>query len=100
MRLDQGVATQPVPLRGIFLLQCGAELAVRRCSPRAAFCELLPHWSGARLSREVLEHLGFQTQFEHCLAIANQVPVYHLQRPFDFSRLGEVTELVISQLTG
>lgn len=71
MGLDQGVATQPVPLRGIFLLQCGAELAVRRCSPRAAFCELLPHWSGARLSREVLEHLGFQTQFEYCLAIAN-----------------------------
>jgi hypothetical protein len=59
-----------------------------------ALLALLPHWYCARFGPQVLQNLGFDTQFLQCVNLVKHVPIYHLKRPRSLDALFEVGQLV------
>lgn len=73
-------ATEPSCLQGIFILEEGKFDGFHRFEPQQAFLELMPNWYGARFGHDLLDALGRQLHFMQCAQLANQVPVYLLNR--------------------
>jgi hypothetical protein len=93
-RLNVGFADAPVPLKGIFALEPGPELAVVPLQPRQALTALMPHWYGARFGIKLLQALGLSTHFLQCAELARKIPVWCLRRPNDLAALPEVVRQV------
>jgi hypothetical protein len=98
-RLDRahaGVAmtTDPHPLRALYVLSDGPEIAVSPLPPREAFMALVRgsfqlHLDDKERSRELFERIG---------ALQQAVPTRCLTYPREFSRLGDVREAVLADV--
>jgi len=89
----------PIPIKAVFLLQFDDELTqpqTIRLSEKEALLKLQPHWYGSLFSGELLPLFGKRRLFEECAALAKNIPLYELSRPFDMGRLDESVELIQS----
>ena len=85
------VDSSPVPLRVIFLLEWGEPALVKIDGLNA-----LKSFVGAATFRpQLIEQMGLVAEhWAQCLRLLQQVPVFILRRPRDFTRLGEALALL------
>lgn len=91
LRPADRLGPRPIPLRRIYLLEEGPMPSVDRVRGAESFAALVaqtyaPRFLGA--SATTPQH------FNQCHRLANQVPVYRLTRPKEFSRMNEWLEAV------
>lgn len=93
-RPGNGLATEPVFLKRIYLLGKHTKPIIEPIGGTQALWQLLPHWYCARFGPQVLGNLGLDTQFLQCVDLVQQVPIFHLKRPRALDGLSEVGQLV------
>ena len=96
--LQTGFTLAPVPLKRIFILDTGPELAIEPLHSSKTLLGLLPHWYGARFGIELLQTLGLEAHFLQCADLASNVSVFRLVRPDNLSRLSTIIRLVEDNL--
>jgi len=88
------LATEPEPLRALYLLDSGPDIEIAPLSGREAFLALV------RASFQL--HLGdrerSQGLFETIGAVADAIPVRRLSYPREWDRLGDVREAVLADI--
>lgn len=97
--IDAGFVDHPVPLRALYLLGRGPEVALQKLSPREALQRIIPHWYGSLFGGELLPVLGIERQFWECTALVERVPVYLLKRPPALERLPELCQVIECSLS-
>lgn len=89
-RVAQGFEAHSVPLRALFVLETGENLALRRFTPAQALIQLVQQTYCQNL-RDPAEAAA---QFQKCGALVQTLPVFGLQRPKDLSKLSDVAAFV------
>ena len=87
-------ASNPVPLRRIFLIFGGEKPEISKIEPQKALVGLLPHWYGARFGEELLDACGRDTHLLQCGDIVRKVPVFVLKRQRTIETLPELALMV------
>jgi dephospho-CoA kinase len=83
-------------VKGIFSLGFDEDISVRRVRPRDSFSKLLRH---SYLPKSLIKSMGAQKgHFRRCVRLSREVPMYHLNRPEDYSLSNEVLGLIESTL--
>ena len=93
-RLRTGFAQKPLILTHIFVLDYGPTVEIAQLTPQKSWKEIMPHWYGARFGENILKHLGLAAHFQQCMALSNNVSIYHLKRPRDLSKLKQFAEMI------
>ncbi|HEC61985.1 MAG TPA: hypothetical protein ENI27_06985 [bacterium] len=88
-RLEKGFVKVPMPLSRIYLLSAETDFQFTRLTPQAAVIELVRH---SYPTRWVLP--GDAAHFQQCIKLANEVPIYRINRPFPISKLSEWAQLI------
>ncbi len=81
--------TVPLPLQALYFLGVGEELAVHPVAPAAGPIELIPHSAPTRWQRP-----GDGQHLMQCARLAQQIPMFDLQRPRDLTRLEDSARFV------
>jgi hypothetical protein len=82
---------------GIFSIGFDKSISVRRTTPKESFSKLVRH---SYLPKNLIKCLGAQKRhFHQCVRLSREVPMYHLNRPKDYSSSNEVLGLIESTLT-
>ncbi len=88
---------ESLPLRAIFVLSEGTELRISQLIPQETIKHLISNTYMARFSSDWQRGIA-ATNLQQCAAIANQIPVYLLERPRDISALEDVALAVEEQV--
>ncbi|WP_263840172.1 hypothetical protein [Salinibacter sp.] len=84
-------------VKAIFSLGFKESISVRRVRPKDSFSKLLQH---SYLPKSLIKSMGAQKRhFHQCVRLSKEVPMYHLNRPDDYSSSNEVIGLIESTLT-
>jgi hypothetical protein len=83
--VEQGFASTPLPLQGLYLLNVGDSVEIQRVTAQQAFLELMPHWQSARQGVKFAKTIGSPDFFRKETDLLAMVPVYRFTRPLDFS---------------
>lgn len=92
----QTFSDKPAPLKAIYVLGQGPALNITPLTSSDLFAALLRHSYGGRFGKALLQH-GEASHFQQCMILAQQVPIYQLQRPSDLSLLPTIAEAVEEQ---
>ncbi|HEY0733682.1 MAG TPA: hypothetical protein VGD69_02150 [Herpetosiphonaceae bacterium] len=96
-RVDERFSQAARPLRRIYVLAEGAELALEPCRSQEAFIELVRHSYALRV---VGDAGATAVHFRLCAQLAAQVPIFRLRRPYSLSALPGIVDLVEQQVQG
>lgn len=88
-RLKSTFPTQALPLQALYFLGVGEALAITPQPPQTSLLELIPHSAPTRWRLP-----GDGQHLAQCAQLAQQIPMFCLQRPRDLSRLEESARLV------
>ena len=88
---------EALPLRAIFVLNEGTDVRISQLAPQEIIKHLLSNTYMARFSSDWLGGIA-AANLQQCAAIANQIPVYLLERPRDISVLEDVASAVEEQV--
>jgi hypothetical protein len=88
---------EALPLRAIFVLNEGTDVRISQLAPQEIIKHLLSNTYMARFSSDWLCGIA-AANLQQCAAIANQIPVYLLERPRDISILEDVALAVEEQV--
>lgn len=91
LRLREGVQETALPLKQIYVLEEADEPHIERLSSKEAYMNVFRHQYAPRFLGQTGEDIRL---FRQCQALAQQIPVYRLSRPKEFSRLPEVLSLL------
>lgn len=94
-RVARDFKASGVPLRGLFVLKSGEELALERFTPAQALFQLVQHF----YCLDLPDPVEAAAQFQKCGVLARTLPVFGLKRPQDLSRLAEIAALVETNWT-
>ncbi len=94
MPLGKGMAATPGPLAAVYLPTPGEDISIEPLAAGHAMFELIAHWYGSRYGSKVVRELGQKRQFEECMKIAREIPIFRLRRPRSLDRLDEVAARV------
>jgi len=106
-RIRHGFSQDPLPLKGIYVLDTGdrpgapalgAEIA--SLSPREALFRVLPNWYAAMFGPELLQMFGLDLQFGASMRLVDRVPIYSLTRPRSLDALPDVVCAVEQHVLG
>lgn len=98
LTVSKGVDRAPLPLKAIYSLDWGDQIAFSRLRGGVALQELL---SKSLYRPEFLEIMGcFADQVRQCTACAQAVPIWGLERPRDFARLDAVCDALERHWSG
>jgi hypothetical protein len=93
--VNQGFSLNSLPLKRIYLLAEGDELAVTPLPPQTAFRELIAH----SYVLSILKNTGAQaTHFQQCSQLAKMIPICRLVRERSLDQLPALTQMVASDL--
>ncbi len=93
----ENFCAETLPLRAIYVLSEGTEVQITQLVPQETIKHLISNTYMARFSSDWLRGIA-ATNLEQCTAIANQTPVYLLERPRDLSILEDVALAVEKQV--
>ena len=88
-RVQQEFIKVPLPLKLIYILALGKEDQIRQLKSQEAVIELIRHSYPTRLTQQ-----GEPKHLLNCVKLANQVPIYRLQRSFSTPGLLDLTQIV------
>lgn len=80
------------PLSSIYILDQGIDVSIKRLSCRGAFLKLLQYSRATALTHPYY----IKSHFELCTSLLCSVPVYSLQRPFDYELLPDVVNKILN----
>lgn len=89
----------PVPLKSIYLLGAGEELAAVPLPGQVALMQLIRHLYVSRFGTFFLNTVGGAAFFEKCADLSRIVPMRLLRRPFDLSQLSSLVNLIEDDLS-
>ena len=95
-RLKSGFSPKPLPLKGIYVLEDGTDMAIEKLQPQKALLALMPHWYGARFGMDFLQNLGILNHFQQCTKLVDSTPIYQLIRPRSLKGLSKVARRIES----
>lgn len=84
-----------VSLKALYVLGKGSALSISPLPHREILGQLFQHSYSGRCGKALLQH-GESAHFLQCMALAQQTPVYRLQRPSDLSLLDAIAQAVES----
>ncbi len=96
-RRAENFCEKTLPLRAIYVLSEGTEVRITQLIPQETIKYLIANTYMARFSSDWLRGIA-ATNLQQCTAIANQIPVYLLERPRDLSTLEDVALAVEEQM--
>ena len=99
-RLQTGFSQNPLPLKGIYVLEDGTDVVIKKLQPQKALMALMPHWYGARFGMDFLQNLGILNHFQQCAKLVDSTPIYQLVRPRSLKDLPELTNQIESHNSG
>ena len=88
---------EALPLRAIFVLSEGTDVRISQLIPQETIKYLISNTYMARFSSDWLRGIA-AANLQPCAAIANQIPVYLLERPRNISALEDVALAVEEQV--
>ena len=91
--LKKNIAQKAVPLSAIYLLDKGPSIHIAPLPAHELLGHLFRHSYSGRCGKALL-HRGETDHFLQCMALAQQVPIYRLQRPVDLSLLDAIAAAV------
>jgi hypothetical protein len=94
-----GFSTQPLPLKRIYILSRSETVDVEKLKGRRGLLDVLPHAYNNTLIDAIGSAPLRQWHFEACVALVQRVPIRILRRPRDLSRLHEVADVVVSEVS-
>lgn len=97
-RVMEGFAHTPLPLKRLYVLARGPDLAIEPFQHQEGLRELMQHWYGTRFGRQLLQVRGISSHFLQCANLANKVPLRRLQRPPCLSALSDQARFVEEDL--
>ena len=95
-RRAENFCEHSLPLRAIYVLSEGTEVRISQLAPQEIIKYLIANTYMARFISDWLRGIA-ATNLQHCTTIANQIPVYMLERPRDLSTLEDVALAVEKQ---
>lgn len=81
LRLSEGFAARPIPLRRLYVLGIGFPTSVETLTSLQVFTEISRHWYGTRFGQTYLDSLDRRRHFLQTAQLARDVPMRRLQRP-------------------
>ena len=90
---QENIAQKAVSLSAIYLLDKGASISITPLQAGSLLRHLFQHSYSGRCGKALL-HQGETAHFLQCAALAQQVPLYRLQRPVDLSLLDAIAAAV------
>jgi hypothetical protein len=87
-------AQKPLPLKGIYLLDKGKELALQPLKPQEATRQLVANSFIARCARSLLEGDSAIKHFQDCMNLMKHVPIYRLERPHALELVPAIAQLI------
>jgi len=94
LNMGASFASDPVPLRAVFILDHGPVLEIQPLEKKDALRRIMPHWYGALFKGELLPVLGLERQFLDCTAIVDRIPLYLLKRPISMELIPEICQAI------
>ncbi len=91
-------AQQPLPLKSVYALGCGAVSTIKTLEPQAALLTLIANSYSARFGKQLLRGAEASAHLRQCSRLVRQVPVYRLERPKALPLLPAVAQLVEDHL--
>ena len=92
-RLTENFSSEPMPLKKIYLLGKGSSLVIETLPFGLVLGQLFRHSYSGRFGKQLLQH-GEAFHFRQCMKLAQQVPIYRLQRPSALSLLPDIVQCV------
>jgi hypothetical protein len=96
-RLNERFATDPVPLKQLYVLRIGEANHIEPLSQAPAFTELIQH---SRAIKVQVDRQSTIQHFQQCCALANQVPIAYLYRPPSLEQLPQLVSFIEEHLQG
>lgn len=93
-RAHERFASEPVPLRCIYTLAEGPEIAIVPLAPQVAALQLVAHSIAGRYRETLDRNGGAAAHLRRCIELLKRVEVFRLERPFHLGQLSQVAELV------
>jgi len=87
-------AQKPLPLKGIYQLDKGEELALKPLNPQEATRQLVANSFIARCASPLLVGDGAIKHFQDCTKVIEQVPIYRLERPQSLELVSAIAQLI------
>jgi hypothetical protein len=87
-------AQKPLPLKGIYQLDKGAELALIPLPPQEATRQLVANSFIARCASPLLTGDGAIRHFQDCMNVMKQVPIYRLERPQALELVPAIAQMI------
>jgi hypothetical protein len=95
--LSEGFHDEITPLKSIYILGKGEQLAIKKLATQEAFINVIAHsWGTMNLT----ERHFLEMQMSQCALLVDQVPVFRLERPKDLLLLPQICELILADLAG
>lgn len=83
-----------LPLQAVFVFAEGEKVKISQLSPQVAINYLIANSYMARFSDDWLQNGIAASNLKQCAMIVNEIPVYKLERPRNFSKLEEVASAI------
>lgn len=91
---------KPLPLKGVYLLDKGEELALKPLKPQEATRQLVANSFIARCASPLLEGTSAIKHFQDCMNLMRQVPIYRLERPQALELVPAIAQLIEENISG
>lgn len=89
---------KPVPIKGIYQLAKGSELALKPLNPQQATMQLIANSFVGRCASPLLEAESGISHFHKCMSLIKHVPIYRLERPQSLELVSAIAELIEENL--
>ena len=96
--VKQDLAQAAVPLKQIYLLGRGEQLAIDTLSAQQALGAVMHNWYCARFGSQMLQAINIAQHFHRCANLIDLVPVFCLQRENSLAALDEIAKLIESHI--
>lgn len=95
IRQPEKFALEPCPLAGIFALDIGAEIKMTPMEGSEAFMTLTKFFP---CPAQLLQNEALEKHFSQCIQLLENVPMFKLERPQDFSIINQVVSTIENQV--
>lgn len=93
-RAEESFAACALPLAAVYVLREASELRITQLDPQDAIRTLIANSYMARFASQWQQSGVAASNLRQCASIANQIPVYLLERPHDLAALGKVAQAI------
>ncbi len=97
---QDALASAAQPLKQIYLLGMGEELAIEPLSSQQALIALMQNWYCARFGVQIFQITNKTQHFVVCTNLIKKIPIFHLRRQLALEALDDIATLLESHVMG